>query len=552
MRPRGRSTLRSCQKLISCRRVHSASACCSDSGIVHAVQVQQQAADRVGRAAAVVEQRRAVGVARGLRTSCSKASSRSCSSALGQRVIARRRRASGANTRRPASRCGGCTRRAAEAGAGSAQRGARSRQVGEPMRRRAASPSSAMSSAVRAKAVDGAHRRAQAGRAQPATRPGSSRSDRRPRRSAHCPCGASRCSDRCLTAHWVRRTYITDQSVINESTRTSRRLAMTVSQTTVCAMKRPAPLAAAASARPGRLLASRAPPAEPIRASAHDHAGHAAASAASTNTPAEVRARTESRLGFACRRQAAVAHRPTWATPCVPGERAGAARPRRPEARARRPRRPALGAAQASYEFSGGRLQALQGAAGPGLHQRLGARAQRDRAAQAAQAQLRAGARAGQRAGQPDAVCHAGGRRIGVITAVDAEPGAVVAAGAAGGAPRARRAARRGVQRCRRTASPSCAPLAGKAGRVEGARLGRRSATAAGHGARGGRRGRPGDAHLHRQGRRRHAPTCASGRRPACKIEMPQTWLARSKLPLAAVFEARAQHRRLGGRQVPA
>ena len=63
-RPRGRSTLRSCQKLISCSARADRVGLAQRRGVADAVQVQQQPADRVGRAAAVVEQLGAVGVAR--------------------------------------------------------------------------------------------------------------------------------------------------------------------------------------------------------------------------------------------------------------------------------------------------------------------------------------------------------------------------------------------------------------------------------------------------------------------------------------------------------
>ena len=48
---------------MSCSALQMASLCASDARVVHAVEVQQQAADRVGRAAAVVEQLGAVGIA---------------------------------------------------------------------------------------------------------------------------------------------------------------------------------------------------------------------------------------------------------------------------------------------------------------------------------------------------------------------------------------------------------------------------------------------------------------------------------------------------------
>ena len=77
-----------------------------------------------------------------------------------------------------------------------------------------------------------------------------------------------------------------------------------------------------------------------------------------------------------------------------------------------------------------GRLQALQGAARPGLHQRGRTRAPRDHAEGGA-GPARPGARAGGGAGQPGRLFQRCVADVaGVVTAVDAEPGMVLAAGA--------------------------------------------------------------------------------------------------------------------------
>ena len=108
----------------------------------------------------------------------------------------------------------------------------------------------------------------------------------------------------------------------------------------------------------------------------------------------------------------------------------------------------------------------------------------------------------------------------GVVTAVEAEPGAVLAAGT----PVLRLAhdgPRDVVFAVPEDGLAGMRALLGKAGRAAGAALGRHG-HAAGHGARGGRRGRPGHAHLPGQGRHRRGAALQLGQTVTVLVDLPR------------------------------
>ncbi|MCK7497272.1 MAG: hypothetical protein MZW92_45440 [Comamonadaceae bacterium] len=175
-----------------------------------------------------------------------------------------------------------------------------------------------------------------------------------------------------------------------------------------------------------------------------------------------------------------------------------------------------------------------------------GARAPRGRA-EGGRGAARAGARAGRRAGQPGRLrARWWRRRPGVVTAVEAEPGTVLAAGT----PVLRLAhdgPRDAVFAVPEDRLAGDARAARQARRAAGAALGQHATTAAGHGARGGRRGRPGDAHLPGQGRPRRRRRCSWARRSPCW----SSCRARdgvTKLPLTALMQQQGQHGGLAAR----
>ena len=133
----------------------------------------------------------------------------------------------------------------------------------------------------------------------------------------------------------------------------------------------------------------------------------------------------------------------------------------------------------------------------------------------------------------------------GVVTAVEAEPGIVVAAGT----PVLRLAhdgPRDVVFAVPEDRSALLRALAAQPGALQ-VRLWGGERAAAGHRARGGRRGRPGHAHLPGQGRRRRAPMCGWARPSRVLIELPRS-AGVTKLPLTAVTEAAGPDGRLAAR----
>ena len=234
----------------------------------------------------------------------------------------------------------------------------------------------------------------------------------------------------------------------------------------------------------------------------------------------------------------------------------GAAREGRPGAGAARPHRPAPGPGRRAGGAARGagrpttlaaaELKRYQELRDQGFISGLELERRETDAAGAAGA-ARPGPRAGQRAGQPGrAMRRCWRRRAGVVTAVEAEPGAVLAAGTpvvrlAHDGPRdvvfavpedglagMRAAAGQGRARCR-------------CGRGAARR------DAAGHGARGRRRGRPGHAHLPGQGRHRQRARCSWARRPPC-CSSCRAARASTKLPLSALMRAAGPHGGVAGR----
>ena len=152
---------RSCQKLISCNAEHMASDWCSDSGSSTSVELQQQAPDRVGRAAAIGQQRpRGHG-----RAGCARLARRRPAA----RAAGRARAGGLAALRRAAQRCRATG--ASGAGVGRSGHARRAAPLGSaPARPGAGRAGVTLVGDVIGRACEGVdrpHRGAQAGRAQP-------------------------------------------------------------------------------------------------------------------------------------------------------------------------------------------------------------------------------------------------------------------------------------------------------------------------------------------------------------------------------------------------